>query len=245
LDGRTSALSAEGDQGLMMLEDGGGLNLHLPPPKMLPDQSAAEALMLAETAAATPTVHTKIGLLTPKTQKDLPTSRLGSSTSGEFWGGVGMAAGGMGGITPVHTTLVPAMSVVLRRALMENINPSLNRAQQPQSGNNTNVGGFASDGFADVHPFTLKTLDAYRMHLWGKMATQQSYHHHHQLPSPSSSRTSPSPPASPSSGLGYMYHGYGGHGALAERLRPLFFSTASLGMFGKHAVGVSYAAWVA
>jgi hypothetical protein len=32
------------------------------------------------------------------------------------------------------------------------------------------VGGF--DAFADMNPFTLKTLDAYRMQLWGKMAAQ-------------------------------------------------------------------------
>ena len=54
------------------------------------------------------------------------------------------------------------------------------------------LGGF--DGFADMNPFTMKTLDAYvffsfsllnrglafflsyRMHLWGKMAAQQQLH---------------------------------------------------------------------
>ena len=235
LDGR----SAEGEDGMMILEEG-GLNLHLPPPKMLPEQSAAEALMMAESAASTnPIVNTATtGLLTANTQKDLPTSRAGSSSA--FWGGVGMG----GGITPVHTTLVPDMSVVLKRALMENINPSLNQhhqTQQPHSHNTRPLGGF--DGFADANPFTLKTLDAYRMHLWGKMAAQQSQpnHHHHQH-SPSSSRTaSPSPPASPSNaaGLGYLY----GHGnGLADRLRPHFFSSNTglgLGTFGKHSSGSS------
>jgi len=233
--------SAEGEDGMMILEEGvvGGLNLHLPPPKMLPEQSAAEALMMAESAASTnPIVNTTMtGLLTANTQKDLPTSRAGSSNA--FWGGVGMG----GGITPVHTTLVPDMSVVLKRALMENINPSLNQhpqTQQPHSHNTRPLGGF--DGFADAHPFTLKTLDAYRMHLWGKMAAQQQSHPHQHSPS-SSRTTSPSPPASPTAaGLGYLY-GHGNAG-LADRLRPHFFSSNSslglgMGMLGKHSSGSS------
>jgi hypothetical protein len=232
LDGR----STEGEDGMMILEDGvvGGLNLHLPPPKMLPEQSAAEALMRAESAASTNPIANiaTTGLLTANTQKDLSTSRAGSSSA--FWGGVGMG----GGITPVHTTLVPDISVVLKRALMENINPSLNQHPHTQQPHNTrSLGGF--DGFADAHPFTLKTLDAYRMHLWGKMAAQQSHpnHQNHQH-SPSSSRTaSPSPPTSPSAaaGLGYLY-GHGNAG-LADRLRPHFFSSNSglgMGMLGKH-----------
>jgi hypothetical protein len=230
-----SILLAEGSEA-MLLEEGLHVGINLPPPKMLPEQSAAEALMLAESAAAlNATTPNSTGLLTPNTQKDLPT-RVGSSTPNGFWGGVGMGAGGMGGITPVHTTLVPDMSVVLRRALMENINPSLNQHTQAQTQhsptqsqpgaknvNGGSLGGF--DGFADAHPFTLKTLDAYRMHLWGKMAAQQSHHHHVQQHSPSSSRTpSPSPPPPP--------HYYNG-GGLADRLRPHFFSSSS-GLFGKH-----------
>lgn len=240
----------------MLLEDGlglgGSMNLHLPPPKMLPEQSPAEALMLASTSPGTThanvTVPSMKSLLTANTQKDLPTtSRIGSSSSGAaFWGGVGGGVGG-GGFTPVHTTLVPDMSMVLRRALMENINPELNQQQYPaqaagqgQVNGRFGMGGF--EGFADNNPFTLKTLDAYRMHLWGKMASQHQVHTHHpqQLygqqrgPSPSSSRTaSPSPPSSPHAGNGLYYLGAGG---LADRLRPHFFSSSpssSLGL-GKH-----------
>src|SRR5258708_32851413 len=115
----------------MMILEEGGLNLHLPPPKMLPEQSAAEALMMAESAPIANTATT--ALLTANTQKDLPTSRAGSSSA--FWRGVGMG----GGITPVHTTLVPDMSVVLKRALMENINPSLNQHPQTQQQHSHNT----------------------------------------------------------------------------------------------------------
>lgn len=36
------------------------------------------------------------------------------------------------------------------------------------------------DAFADMNPFTLKTLDAYRMQLWGKMATQNQQYQQQQ-----------------------------------------------------------------
>ncbi|KAF8191155.1 hypothetical protein BJ912DRAFT_964248 [Pholiota molesta] len=74
-----------------------------------------------------------------------------------------------GGFTPVHTTLVPDISTVVRKGLQENMNPALNAHALP---------GF--DGFADLNPFTMKTLDAYRMHLWGKMAAQQQQNGAHQ-----------------------------------------------------------------
>ena len=194
--------------------------------------------MLAEssTPLSPPTTSVTSGLLTPNTQKDLPISGGGSSSA--FWGGVGGGGGG-GGITPVHTTLVPDMSVVLRRALMENINPAMNGGRGGgggggQQGAKGNVGGF--DGFADANPFTLKTIDAYRMHLWGKMAAQQQQQQQQQ--SPSSSRTaSPSP-------VHFYNTGYGG---LAERLRPQYFSSASSssgvgGSFGKHG-GAGVGSW--
>jgi hypothetical protein len=65
--------------------------------------------------------------------------------------------------------------------LQENINPALNgsnkinndQEQRTPLTNMLGVNTHAFDSFADVNPFTLKTLDAYRMHLWGKMATAQ------------------------------------------------------------------------
>ena len=94
-----------------------------------------------------------------------------------FWGG----NMGLGGITPVHTTLVPDLSSVLsgkpRSAILqENINPNLNpslngstaaaiasllngrNAEKPKEQQIT-MNGF--DAFADMNPFTLKSLDAY------------------------------------------------------------------------------------
>lgn len=95
---------------------------NLPPPAPLPSSSNSHS--------KTP----KSPLLTPNTHKDLPTSpRLGRSP---FWGGI---SGFGGGITPVHTTIVPEWSSILsgkpptaggnaerRTSLQENINPTLN-----------------------------------------------------------------------------------------------------------------------
>ncbi|TFK21719.1 hypothetical protein FA15DRAFT_672258 [Coprinopsis marcescibilis] len=97
-----------------------------------------------------------------------------------------------GGVTAVHTTFVPAPSVSLvglglgevgRRGRDMNINPNLNggaaRREEPHGRDvhgKEGVDGF--EGFAESNMFTMKNLDAYRMHLWGKMAAQ--YHQHQQ-----------------------------------------------------------------
>lgn len=86
-----------------------------------------------------------------------------------FWGG---NLGGFGGITPVHTTLVPDLSSVLSGkpitrktspALQENINPALNGAT-PDGGKTKELSlpmqMTPFDSFTDMNPFTLKTLDA-------------------------------------------------------------------------------------
>jgi len=155
------------------LLDGRGGAVNLPPPAPLPEQSAAEALAASASSNAT---NASSPLLTANTQKDLPSSpRMGNG----FWGGVGMG----GGVTPVHTTLVPDISTIVRKGLQENINPSLNAQVNlggALGGNKPALNGF--DGFADLNPFTMKTLDAYRMHLWGKMAAQQHMHNQSQAP---------------------------------------------------------------
>ncbi|TFK89253.1 hypothetical protein K466DRAFT_487174 [Polyporus arcularius HHB13444] len=158
----------------------------LPPPGPLPPVSAAVRASASSPAPRSP-------LLSPNTQKDLPTSpRLNARNA--FWGGAhGM--GNFGSITPVHTTLVPEWSTILSGkaaqgrkspALQENINPSLNgsasalqsllsgRTEEKQKEQSLTMpmGGF--DMFTDTNPFTLKSLDAYRMQLWGKMAQQQA-----------------------------------------------------------------------
>ncbi|KAG9311812.1 hypothetical protein JVU11DRAFT_8059 [Chiua virens] len=201
----------------------------LPPPADLPPVPASPPPTPPVAAASSPVV-------TPNTQKDLPTSPRLSNRA--FWGGLG----GMG-VTPVHTTFVPPIAVlatkpstpfssgspilkpsifyeetVRSRVLQENLNPGLNpssfRGLVEKNGaaninpalNNLNpslghgIGAF--DTFADVNPFTFKTLDAYRMQLWGKMAAQQ---HAHQ----------PQPQAQPlTQPLG-----------LASNLKPHFFNS--------------------
>ncbi|KAG2152601.1 uncharacterized protein EDB93DRAFT_1083047 [Suillus bovinus] len=142
-------------------------------------------------------------LITPNTQKDLPTSpRLGARP---FWGGFG----GMG-ITPVHTTLIPPVGV--KAVLQENINPALHRPSSIVEKTNSQLNGLgmgmgmgmgAFDAFADTNPFTLKTLDAYRMQLWGKMAAQHAHAHGN------------------TNGMGYTPHG------LASGLKPAYFTSPS------------------
>ncbi|KAI0269935.1 hypothetical protein BC834DRAFT_819945 [Gloeopeniophorella convolvens] len=179
----------------------------LPPPGPIPAS--------APPARASP-------LVTPNTQKDLPSSpRLAASGSKAFWGG----SASFGGITPVHTTLIPEnftqpLASVKPLAgvrspnslLQENINPLLN-------GNNTGLADASFGGptkpdpfdmFAEANPFTLKMLDAYRMQLWTRMAQQQS---------PAQTQT----PA-PLTGL-------------AAGLRPLYFTSprsSSSTLSGKH-----------
>jgi len=105
-----------------------------------------------------------------------------------FWGG----SQSFGGITPVHTTIVPEFplaSALLRKPivgdkpgsppLQENINPSLNTMSAPSPApSKPALNGF--DSYMDMNPFTMKTLDAYRMQLWGKMAQQQQAMHAQQ-----------------------------------------------------------------
>ncbi|KAF9003210.1 hypothetical protein BDQ17DRAFT_488388 [Cyathus striatus] len=195
------------------LLDGRGAGINLPPPAPLPDTSAAASLAAAPSSTTTSTSTQNI--IAPNTQKDLPTSPRLRGTGSAFWGG---AMGGIG-ITPVHATFVP--EVALGRK--ENINPAMNaNANGNTNGNGKNenvsvtaavgkLGGF--DGFADLNPFTMKTLDAYRMHLWGKMAQQQqqhSAHQHHQQQHQQHQQNA--------------YHHPTG---LASSLKPMYFSSSS------------------
>ena len=138
------------------LLEGRGGSVNLPPPAPLPEQSAAQILAATASSSSQATPQTSSPLLTANTQKDLPTSpRMGN----RFWGGVGVG----GGFTPVHTAFVPDISTVVRKGLQENMNPSLNahaNISTPQTTipQNKVLPGF--DGFADLNPFTMKTLDA-------------------------------------------------------------------------------------
>ncbi|KAH7882298.1 hypothetical protein F5I97DRAFT_1816909 [Phlebopus sp. FC_14] len=216
----------------------------LPPPAELPPTSPPVATASTSNVSSV----SASSVVTPNTQKDLPTSPRLSSRA--FWGGLG----GMG-VTPVHTTFVPPLAVlaskasvprsaspflgsnspilqpsifyeenVRSRVLQENINPGLNPTFQRglvekkgsaninPSLNGANMGGIGSfDAFADMNPFTLKTLDAYRMQLWGKMAAQQHAFHHSQS-QPQQMHTPPHSPSLSPSGL-------------ANGLRPHYFTS--------------------
>ena len=107
-------------------------------------------------------------LLVPNVHKDVAMSpRVGGRA---FWGG---NLPGFGGVTPVHTTLVPDLSSVLsgkpvgRRtspSLQENINPALNNNSTTPDGKTKELSlpmhMTPFDSFTDLTPFTLKSLDA-------------------------------------------------------------------------------------
>lgn len=214
-----SALRQEIDALKKALLDGSG-NPILPPPAPLPAVSAAASV--AARQAANPSSP----LIAPNTQKDLPSSPRLAGARGGFWGGQGSSPfGTMGGFTPVHTTLIPDWSISgalagkglvtppdspelsLPRPLQENINPALNKnlgvKQQPSSP--TLHPSTPFDSFTDVNPFTMKTLDMYRMHLWTRMAQQQSLQRQMQV------QTNSQPPAL---------------NGLAAGLRPHYFTTS-------------------
>ncbi|EEB96299.1 hypothetical protein MPER_04588, partial [Moniliophthora perniciosa FA553] len=229
--------------------------LNLPPPAPLPERSAAEELAARTTAkdatASSPSASSSSSLVTPNTQKDV--SNAGQAA---FWGGMSPVMGGVGfsgfgfggGITPVHTVLMPELSpignvisssrrteddlsvskwvrdvvaaneaalaerqaaeaasgVVRKRRLQENMNPMLNddESDVEMDGTRPSIGEF--DNFVEGNAFTMKSMDAYRMQLWTKMAAQQNSNRHHETnivaaPKPVSPASSVSSIPSPTS----------------------------------------------
>ncbi|KAF8488658.1 hypothetical protein F5888DRAFT_1796319 [Russula emetica] len=129
-----------------------------------------------------PATRTSSSLVTPNTQKDLPSSpRLAASPAKAFWGG----SASFGGVTPVHTTLIPenfaqplasVKSLARARAyshiLQENINPLLNLGNPglPANAFASLSKATPSDSYADANPLSMKMLDAYRMQLRSRFA---------------------------------------------------------------------------
>lgn len=164
----------------------------LPPPAPLPAVSAA-ATVAARNSASSPIPSSP--LLTPNPNKDLPSSpRLASTRSG-FWGGGSNPFGTVGGFTPVHTTLVPELSLSTlagkglltpsKPLLQENLNPTLNGQKKLVVPPHSKAAGLHShsqfDSFADLNPFTMKSMDLYRMNLWSNVGIQKQLQHHQQL----------------------------------------------------------------
>jgi len=164
----------------------------LPPPAPLPAVSAA-ATVAARNSAPSPAPSSP--LLAPNPNKDLPSSpRLASTRSG-FWGGGSNPFGTMGGFTPVHTTLIPELSLTAlagkglltppsKPLLQENLNPTLNGVRKtpvtPQPKANALQSPPQFDSFVDLNPFTMKSMDLYRMNLWSNVGTQKQLQHQQQ-----------------------------------------------------------------
>jgi len=193
----------------------------LPPPAPLPVVSAAALA----SAPKPPSPAPKSPILAPNTQKDLPTSPRLSSRN--FWGGMAGGLPGFGGITSVHTTLVPEWGSVLsgkggapnaeRRSptLQENINPILNgvtatslagMGQGTKNPKDPSLPLNNFDSFADRNMFTLKSMEDFRMQLWTRMGQQQAQNRQHL----------PQDPNHPS-----------GISGLAAGIRPHYFSKQS------------------
>jgi len=169
----------------------------LPPPAPLPAVSAA-VTVAARNSAPSPAPSSP--LLAPNPNKDLPSSpRLASTRSG-FWGGGSNHFGTIGGFTPVHTTLVPELSLSAlagkglltapsKPSLQENLNPTLNVVKKPTTAPQPSATGLQPpsqfDSFTDLTPFTMKSMDLYRMNLWSNVGTQkqlQQQQQPHQIP---------------------------------------------------------------
>ncbi|OCH86018.1 hypothetical protein OBBRIDRAFT_797599 [Obba rivulosa] len=202
----------------------------LPPPAPLP---AIPAALLSNSSSNSTAAQTKSPLLIPNTQKDLPTSpRLGARGFWGGAAGTGLGSFGGGTpvhttLVPEWGSVLSGKPLASSKnagrrspALQENINPVLNgitatsltaalgapaqgKGDKSENNNTQQLPLGAFDSFADVNPFTMKTLDAYRMHLWGKMAQQQAAHNRNAQPQFSSTQ-------SPS--------------GLASNLRPQYFA---------------------
>ncbi|KAH7919184.1 hypothetical protein BV22DRAFT_1134022 [Leucogyrophana mollusca] len=120
----------------------------------------------------------------------------------------------------INPGLLGQNAMVERKGGIPALNPSESNANSPALGGfNTNgtqsfnnaPGAF--DSFAEINPFTLKTLDAYRMQLWGKMAAQQQWQAQFQQQQPQSQ-------SQQWQGFAQQQH----QGGLAGGLRPHYFA---------------------
>lgn len=217
-----------------MLE--GRANPDLPPPAPLPLAPAASANSAPTT---TTTKRSSSRLSKPNTQKDLPPTSPRASAARAFWGGrggnnvFGGAAGG--GVTSVHATLVPDLFSQVKNDIQfhdqENINPALNLpcfggfgvqnfggagASSGFAAGKLSGAGLGSnfDAFAETNPFTFKSLDSYRMQLWGRMAREAGQKQARESRASQQQQQQQQTPLPPPQGL-------------ASILRPAYFNTPS------------------
>ncbi|KIK58401.1 hypothetical protein GYMLUDRAFT_695720 [Collybiopsis luxurians FD-317 M1] len=130
------------------------------------------------------------------------------------------------------------------RPLQENMNPVMQQAQeenamQQQQGTamnwnanlNSNSPHMGFDGFVDMNPFTMKTLDAYRMQLWTRMASSS-----HPAPHPNQQQHSP-PAQSPSTSSSHSpssIHSSSSYAAQRKALERELASSSPFTLPGPH-----------
>ncbi|KAJ6627615.1 hypothetical protein B0H10DRAFT_1993381 [Mycena sp. CBHHK59/15] len=205
----------------------------------------------APLSAASPT----LAATSPKPTSSLPRANTHKDVAGSsrFWGG---AVPAPGGYTSVHTARIPDLLASSPFALplpastaafaasgfapspfvvakaqaphgqQENLNPALNGAGPVAEVLRSGMVG--ADAFGDANPFTVRSLDAYRMHLWGRMAAQYRYNKEH--PAPSSSSSAPTTSFNPSAKAHSPPHSppFGPLSGLASGLRPKYFASPLL-----------------
>ncbi|KAF7354771.1 BZIP domain-containing protein [Mycena sanguinolenta] len=181
----------------------------LPPPAPLSSSIGSPSLS-ATSSPSSPSLGKDSNETLPAahTLKDLAGSS--STATSRFWGGSHTI--GMGGYTSVHTARIPdllgaspwAASPFASPELtppptqQENLNPALNSSTKVSEVLRSGIGlgagtgpvGAQGDAFGDANPFTVRSLDAYRMHLWGRMAAQYKHNKEHGA-SPPKSAASP------------------------------------------------------
>ncbi|KAJ6475830.1 hypothetical protein C8R47DRAFT_670719 [Mycena vitilis] len=210
----------------------------LPPPAPLSSPSLS---------SPSPSLSSSSKELSTPTLKDVTSA----SASTRFWqqGALG------GGYTSVHTARIPELLGASPWAAspfasaetpatphqQENLNPLLNGTKVTEvvraglgMGAATGANN-AADGFGDANPFTVRSLDAYRMHLWGRMAAQYRHNKDHPASSSTSNSTSNANAASPfssgsaspfSNGAANGFNSAGNNSASAFAPSPFFNPSA-------------------
>ncbi|KAJ7474456.1 hypothetical protein B0H11DRAFT_1333614 [Mycena galericulata] len=237
----------------------------LPPPGPLPSSLSSSSSPTLTSGLASPTPSGRASPL-PLINKDKDLSASASSST-RFWGGA-LGGMGMGGYTSVHTARIPELLGASPFASspfapaageqsqsahaphqQENLNPALNGgrvAEVLRAGMGMGAGTGApnanatgnGEAFGDATPFTVRSLDAYRMHLWGRMAAQYRYNKEQTSSSPSSNSPSSGNNSNTPSAFSHPSAFSSAHAAgkapltgLAGGLRPKYFASPTLGAF--------------
>ncbi|KAJ7655794.1 hypothetical protein DFH06DRAFT_1412815 [Mycena polygramma] len=180
----------------------------------LRQEIAALKRTLLDNRGPAPVLPPPAPLSSPSLSSSSPS--LSSSSSKEALSTPTLKDGALGGgYTSVHTAWIPELlgaspwaaspfasaEIPSTPHQQENLNPLLNGTKVTEvvraglgMGAATGANN-AADGFGDANPFTVRSLDAYRMHLWGRMAAQYRHNKEHPASSNTSNSNSTSPNA--------------------------------------------------